>query len=138
MASNTGCVSVGELLITRKISLVAVCCSKSSASCCLQSCSSLPNAASCWRSSAIVWACSATELFSCGRRCFAVLVLGLFLVAIYKRTDRAEMLVAGETGIKGYAPRQQASPAAELTFTSGGWWRQRGSLAGLCGRTGLC
>ena len=30
MVSNTGCTSVGELLITRRISLVAVCCSSAS------------------------------------------------------------------------------------------------------------
>jgi len=30
MASNTGCTSLGELLITRKISAVAVCCSSDS------------------------------------------------------------------------------------------------------------
>ena len=30
MVSKTGCTSVGELLITRRISLVAVCCSRAS------------------------------------------------------------------------------------------------------------
>src|SRR5712691_9941432 len=30
MAVNTGCTSVGELLMTRRISLVAVCCSRTS------------------------------------------------------------------------------------------------------------
>ena len=40
------------------------------------------------------------------------------------------MLVVGETKYRQDLLRllQQALPAAELTFTSGGWWRQRGNL----------
>jgi hypothetical protein len=33
IVSKTGCTSVGELLITRRISLVAVCCSSASLTC---------------------------------------------------------------------------------------------------------
>ena len=41
MASNTGWTSVGELLMTRRISLVAVCCSSASVSSRLRACSSV-------------------------------------------------------------------------------------------------
>ena len=41
MVSNTGCTSVGELLMTRRISLVAVCCSSVSVSSRLRACSSV-------------------------------------------------------------------------------------------------
>ena len=41
IASKTGCTSVGELLITRKTSLVAVCCSNASVRSRLRACSSL-------------------------------------------------------------------------------------------------
>ncbi len=41
IASKTGCISVGELAMTPKISLVAVCCSRASARSRLRSCSSL-------------------------------------------------------------------------------------------------
>ena len=41
MVSKTGCTSVGELLITRRISLVAVCCSSASVSSRLRASSSV-------------------------------------------------------------------------------------------------
>ena len=43
MISNAGCASVGERLITRRISLVAVCCSSASVMSRLRACSSLNN-----------------------------------------------------------------------------------------------
>ncbi len=41
MVSRTGWTSVGELLMTRRISLVAVCCSSASVSARLRACSSV-------------------------------------------------------------------------------------------------
>ena len=83
----------------------------------------LQRLASSWRSSAFVCACLATDVFTTGRRSFALLFLEPFLVvlAINKKTE-TEMLVAGETrSMTGSGtPWQQAPPAAELTFTSGG------------------
>jgi hypothetical protein len=55
-----------------------------------------------------------------GRDSFVLLFVGLFLVAIHLH---AGILVAGETGVIGFG-QGVASPAAGLTCTSGGPWRQ--------------
>src|ERR671924_1548551 len=94
--------SVGELAMTPRISLVAVCCSNA----CLSSWNSrtlslrvalsrCKDSASCWRSSAIV-ACLAGDVFTTGRRGFGFVTLLPFLVLVaIQQTDTTEILVAG-------------------------------------------
>src|SRR5262245_57118585 len=92
---STGLRSVGELAITRKISLVAVCCSRASLSWRLRSCNSLAvalsrfkDSPSFWRSSAIVSARLAGEVFAMRRRGLAFLFVAPFLVVIAIKKDR--------------------------------------------------
>ena len=63
--------------------------SKDSASCWSRS-------SSCWRSSAIVCACSATDVFTTGRRSVAFLLLEPFLVVLAIKQKHNELLLAGE------------------------------------------
>src|SRR5689334_2558977 len=105
MASSTGCTSVGERLMMLSTSAVAAWCSSASRSSVLRSCSSWnsrtfspavvlsrsKDSASSWRSSAIVCTCSASDVFTAGRRGFAFLLLEPFFVLIaIKQTDRNE------------------------------------------------
>ena len=101
--SNTGWISVGETGDDPRISLVAVCCSSASVSCRLLSCSSrlsqrfaAQRSSSCWRSSAIVCACSATDVFTTGRRSVAFLLLEPFLVVLAIKQNHNELLLAGK------------------------------------------
>ena len=54
------------------------------------------HSASCWRSSAIVCACSVSDVFTTGRRSFAFLFLEPFLVVVAIKQKHNELLVAGE------------------------------------------
>src|SRR6266545_6570976 len=126
--------SAGERAIMRRTSPVAA--SRSSASSRSRlSCSFSPavalsrrkdsarsrlRASSCWRNSAIVCASFATDVFTFGRRGVVFLFLELFLDATKTNPNRW-----GNRRDWG-TPWWQASPAVELTFTSGGGWRQRG------------
>src|SRR6266498_383481 len=95
--------SVGELAITPRISLVAVCCSNALVSWRLRSSNSLDrrtfslavalsrciHSASCWLRSAFVCASLATDVFSTGRRSLGFLFLEPFLfVLAIKQKDR--------------------------------------------------
>ena len=113
--------------ITPRISLVAVCCSRLrlAAVTILQLlealCFSAEDSASCWRSSVFVCACSATDVFTTARRSVAFLLLEPFLVVLAIKQKHNELLLAGERKYDRIGSRRwNKSPAAELTFTSGG------------------
>ena len=81
----------------------------------------LQRSSSCWRSSAIVCACSATDVFTTGRRSFAFLFLEPFLVVLAIKQNRNERWSPANEGMTGSGSAVvTGSPAAELTFTSGG------------------
>jgi hypothetical protein len=73
------------------------------------------DSASCWRSSAFVCACLTGDIFAEGPRRFGFSLRAFFRG--HKNNERPEV-VAGETEYWGSVWRD-ASPAAELTFTSG-------------------
>src|SRR4030095_13414943 len=119
IASSIGWRSVGELPITRRISLVAVCCSRACCNSLEVAFSRSKDAVSCWRSSAYVGRWVTADAFT-RLRGFALWVLELFLVAII---EQRQLLSAGKLAYPTLV--HQASPAAELIFTSGGSLGQR-------------